>query len=200
MGPHGNRRAPLAAPVAFGVAELRPDPARPAGWTLLVDGVAQSYVDLADPAHLEFAYVRRLTAVLRLAAPVSVPLRVLHLGGGGMTLPRLVSATRAGSFQKVVERDGELTALVTRLLPLAAPVEVVVGDARAELEHDEPLGYDVTVVDVFDPPVIFRCARWPRRWPAIRRRDGCCTARSSCLSPLAQSPASMHRPEPSPVG
>jgi spermidine synthase len=140
----------MAAPVAFGVAELRPDPARPRGWTLLVDGVAQSYVDLAEPAHLEFAYVRRLAAVLRLAAPVSVPLRVLHLGGGGLTLPRLVSATRAGSFQKVVERDGELIALVTRLLPLAAPVEVVVGDARAELDHDEPHGYDVIVVDVFD--------------------------------------------------
>jgi spermidine synthase len=50
----------------------------------------------------------------------------------------------------VVERDAELTALVTRVLPLAAPVEVVVGDARAALDHDDHEGYDVIVADVFD--------------------------------------------------
>jgi hypothetical protein len=150
MAPHGNRRATVVARTTYGTATVRPDPAREQGWELIVDGVSQSYVDLGDATFLQFEYVRRLESVLRLAAPVSVPIRVLHLGGGGLTLTRLVSATRPGSFQRVVERDGELVALVARLLPLSAPVEIIVGDARAELERQEPAGYDVIVADVFD--------------------------------------------------
>src|SRR3954468_9415994 len=150
MAPHGNRRATMVTRTTFGAATLRPDPAREQGWELLLDGVPQSYVDLGDPAYLEFGYVRRLSSVLGSAAPVGVPLRVLHLGGGGLTLPRLVSATRPNSSQTVVERDGELVALVTRELPLADPVRIVVGDARAELEKSPPGRYDVIVADVFD--------------------------------------------------
>jgi hypothetical protein len=149
MAPHGNRRAPLTAAVGHGTAELRPDPGRPAGWTLLVDGVEQSYVDLGDPTHLRYSYVRRLASVLRLAAPVGVPVKVLHLGGGGLTLPRLVRATRPGSSQLVVERDAELVALVTRVLPMADPVEILIGDARDAVERLSG-SYDVIVVDVFD--------------------------------------------------
>lgn len=150
MAPHGNRRAPLVATVAFGTAELRPDPRRPRAWTLLVDGVAQSYVDLADPTRLRYDYVRRLATVLRVAAPPRVPLTVLHLGGGGLTLPRLLDHLRPGSRQRVVERDPDLIALVRGVLPPPAAVRIVTGDARAELERAEHGGYDVIVADVFD--------------------------------------------------
>jgi hypothetical protein len=149
MAPHGNPRAPLVATVGFGVAELRPDPARAQAWTLLVDGVPQSYVDLADPRALAFEYVRRLATVLRSAAVAGVPLEVLHLGGGGLTLPRFVAATRPGSVQRVVERDPLLLTLVERVLPPPAGVELVVGDARTRLEQERPAAYDVIVSDVF---------------------------------------------------
>jgi hypothetical protein len=149
MAPHGNRRAPVVAAVDLGVAELRPDPARGQGWTLLVDGVPQSYVDLAHPGHLAFEYMRRLGAVVDASAPAGVPRRVLHLGGGALTLPRYVTATRPGSAQTVVDRDGALLALVGRLLPVRDPVEFVVGDARAVLEREPPGGRDLIVVDVF---------------------------------------------------
>jgi len=62
------------------VAELLPDPDRPRAWTLLLDGTPQSHVDLDDPEHLEFEYVRRLGHVVDLAAAPGRPLRVLHLG------------------------------------------------------------------------------------------------------------------------
>ena len=58
------------------------DPDRASGRVLMLDGAPHSYVDLADPTHLEFEYVRRMAAVLDLAAPTGQPLRVLHLGGG----------------------------------------------------------------------------------------------------------------------
>jgi hypothetical protein len=150
MAPHRNRSATVVEPVASGVAELRPDPAHPRAWTLLVNGVPQSYVDLADPGHLEFDYLHRLATVLRLCAPARVPLPVLHLGGGGLALPRFLDHLRPGSAQRVVECDGALAALVARVLPPPAAVEVVVGDARAELERAEPGRYAVVVADVFD--------------------------------------------------
>jgi hypothetical protein len=149
MAPHGNRRATVAAAVEFGTAVLRPDPARPQAWTLLVDGVPQSYVDLADPARLGFGYQDRLATVLRLCAPARAPLAVLHLGGGAMALPRLVEHLRPGSAQRVVERDGELVTLIRRLLPPPAAVEVVIGDAREQVERAGPGRYDVIVADVF---------------------------------------------------
>jgi len=150
MATHGNPRATSFTRVASGVASLEPDRRRERGWTLLVDGVPQSYVDLADPTYLAFEYVRRLATVLRLAAPAAVPLTVLHLGGGALTLPRWVAATRPGSSQTVVERDGLLLALVSRSLPWPAAIEVVVGDAGAFVTAGQEPGYDVIVVDVFE--------------------------------------------------
>jgi hypothetical protein len=153
MATHGNRRTPVTAQVASGVAELIPDPFRPRGWTLMVNGVQQSFVDLADPTYLAFSYVRQIGRALRAwsidRAP-RVPERVLHLGGGGMTVPRLMARWWPEIAQRVVEHDPDLVALVLRELPPAQPVEILVGDARAALETEEPRGYDLKVADVFN--------------------------------------------------
>ena len=149
MAPHGYRRATVVALVGSGPAELRPDPAYEQAWTLFVDEVPQSYVDLADPGHVKYDYLTRLATALRLWSPPPVPLKVLHLGGGAMTMPRLIAATRPGSAQTVVDHDGELVGLVSRVLPAPAGVEVVVADARAFLEEQADPGYDVVVADVF---------------------------------------------------
>ncbi|WP_203230761.1 spermidine synthase, partial [Agromyces humi] len=90
--------------------EFEADVFSPTGLTLLVDGTAQSHVDPADPTRLFFEYVRRLGHVLDAVAPEGEPIRVLHLGGGAMTLPRYVAATRPGSHQLVVELDPEVAA------------------------------------------------------------------------------------------
>jgi spermidine synthase len=137
--------------VATGVAELIPDADRPASFTLMLDGAPQSHVDLDDPTHLEFEYIRRMAAAVDLLAPSGRPLRVLHLGGGGLTLPRYLAVTRPGSPQRVVEIDGPLVELVRRELPLPpkAQVRVRVADARAALEGMRTAGYDVVVLDVF---------------------------------------------------
>src|SRR5258707_1379767 len=100
---------------------LAADADRPAAWTLLADGFPQSHVDLDDPRHLEFEYVRRIGHLLDLAAPDGEPLRVLHLGGGALTLARYVAAARPGSTQLAVESDGALADLVRRGVPLGPP-------------------------------------------------------------------------------
>ncbi|AEB43691.1 spermidine synthase [Micromonospora maris] len=137
--------------VDTGLAELTPDPDRPGSWTLMLDGAPQSHVDLNDPTHLEFEYVRRLAAAFDLIAPAGAPLRVLHLGGGALTLPRYVAATRPGSAQRVVEVDAALVDLVRRALPWRADarLKVRVDDARAALTGTRDDSYDVVVADVF---------------------------------------------------
>ncbi|MER7893374.1 fused MFS/spermidine synthase [Micromonospora sp. NPDC094482] len=149
----GRKRAAdrVVEQVETGRAELVPDRDRPGSWTLLLDGAPQSHVDLTDPTHLEFEYVRRLAAAVDLIAPAGAPLRVLHLGGGALTLPRYVSATRPGSTQRVAEVDGALVELVRRVLPWPADprLRVRVADARAVLTGSRDASYDVVVADVF---------------------------------------------------
>jgi spermidine synthase len=164
----------VQADVASGVAELVADADRPRAWTLRVDGIPQSHVDLDDPGYLEFEYMRRLGHLADLAAPAGEPLRVLHLGGGGLTLARYVAATRPGSPQLAVDVDAALVDLVRRLLPLdqpgrrtaagraaaarggagragagAARIRVRVGDARAVLQEVRAASFDLVVADLF---------------------------------------------------
>ena len=144
------RAEPLAGryAVAGGRAELLRDADRPAGWELSVDGVPQSYVDLTDPTHLEFAYVRLLGDLVDLAGDPGAPLAVLHLGGGAGTLARYVAATRPGSRQLVVEHDAALVDLVRGQLG-SQGFRFRVGDARAELARLQGAASDVVVGDVF---------------------------------------------------
>jgi spermidine synthase len=142
--------------VGSGLAELVPDLSRPGSWLLFLDGVPQSQVDTGDPDYLEFEYVRRIGHVVDLAFPAAEPLRVLHLGGGAMTLPRYVAHTRPGSRQLVAETDAALTGLVRRHLPLriergehAGRIRVRAEDARRVLESVRPGSYDLVISDVF---------------------------------------------------
>ena len=143
---------------AGGRVELLRDLDRPRAWMLLAGGVPQSHVDLDDPQHLELEYMRRLGHLIDLAGPAGLPLRVLHLGGGGLTLARYVAATRPGSRQLAVESDPEVAALVQQRLPLDQPgrppagtgrIDVRVADARAVLADIRAGSFDVLVMDVF---------------------------------------------------
>jgi spermidine synthase len=144
----------------LGAVELVADPDRPRAWTLVVDGAPQSHVDLDDPRHLEFEYMRRLGHLVDLAAPPGEPLHVLHLGGGGLTLARYVAATRPDSDQLAVEVDAALLELVRRRLPLgqrgrrsgggrSGRVRVRVADARTVLEQVPAGSFDVVIADLF---------------------------------------------------
>jgi len=142
---------PGRTPVAGGTAELLADADRDGSWMLLVNDTPQSHVDLQDPTHLEFEYVRRMGHVLDLAAAPGSPIDIAHLGGGALTLPRYVAVTRPGSRQRVVEIDAPLTDLVRAHLPLprGARIRVRADDARVGLAALPTAGTDVVVCDVF---------------------------------------------------
>jgi len=137
--------------VDHGTAKLMPDVDRRRAWLLTVDGAPQSYVDLDEPDHLEFEYARRLGHVLDCVAEPGKPLDAVHLGGGALTLPRYLAATRPGSRQAVVEADRGLLALVAEHLPVPEGEGIAVhgSDARAWLESAAADSADVLVADVF---------------------------------------------------
>jgi spermidine synthase len=145
------RRQATQVEVDSGVAELVADPDRPRAFTLRLDGVPQSHVDLDDPRYLDFEYVRRMAHVVDLLAPPGAPLRVLHLGGGALTLARYIAATRPRSGQQVVEIDAGLIELVRRELPLerGRRIRIRNGDAREILEKAPASAFDLVIADAF---------------------------------------------------
>lgn len=136
--------------VPTGTVEVRPDPDRSSGATLLVNGVPSSYVDLDDPGLLAFEYMQQMALVVDLVRPGS-PLDVVHLGAGGCALARALDATRPGSRQLAVELDARLPELARTWfgLPRAPALRIRAGDAREQLERLGDASADVVVRDVF---------------------------------------------------
>ncbi|GAA2135278.1 fused MFS/spermidine synthase [Streptomyces synnematoformans] len=142
---------PVIAAVDGGTARLLPDVDRPRAYLLTVEGAPQSYVDLDDPTHLEFEYARRLAHVVDVGFPPGRPLDAVHLGGGALTLPRYVAATRPGSRQEVAESDRGVIALVAEHLPLPPDCGVALraGDGGAALARRPPASCDLVIADVY---------------------------------------------------
>ncbi|KRC63052.1 hypothetical protein ASE14_04515 [Agromyces sp. Root81] len=143
---------PLILETATFRAELQPDRGTNGGYSLVIDDVTQSHVNPDDPRDLQLPYVRRIAAVLA-TVPGEAP-AVLHLGAGALTIPRYVHAMHPMSRQRVVELHADLLAFVTRHLPLPAdaPIELAIGDARAEAQRLAGEGddqWDIVLVDVF---------------------------------------------------
>lgn len=124
---------------------------RAGSWLVRVGGRDQSLVDLVEPTRLAFDYVRRTGDVVDALAAPGEPLRVVHVGGAGLTLPRYVAATRPRSWQVVLEPDEELTARVREELPLPrrSGVRVRPVAGRPGLEALRGAGADLVVVDAY---------------------------------------------------
>jgi spermidine synthase len=106
-----------------------------------------SYVDLADPSHLEFDYLRWIRVVLWAARAR----RVVHVGGGACALPRALVAADPGSRQEVCEIDGDVLALAREHLGLrrAPGLRVRQADGRAFLAREPDGAWDAVVIDAF---------------------------------------------------
>ena len=131
--------------------ELLKDLDRSGGWTLMVGGAEQSYVDIDDPAHLEFEYMQHLALVVDATYDEGAPLDVVHLGGGALTMPRWFAATRPGSKHLVFEASQEI---LDAARPLGTPPNCVVrhGDAVEGIAELAAASVDVVIWDLYDGP------------------------------------------------
>jgi hypothetical protein len=138
-------------PTDPGPAQLVPDPDVPGAFLVRVGGIDQSWVDPDEPGRLEFDYMVRIGQHIDAHAPARQRLRVIHVGGAGMSLARYVAATRPTSAQIVLEPDAELTAQVRDAVPLAphSGIKVRPVDGRTGVAGLPDDYADIVILDAF---------------------------------------------------
>jgi hypothetical protein len=142
---------PCQVETTYHCARVVADPYRDGGRTLVLDTLRHSYVDLDDPTHLEFGYVRAVASVTDTLGRPGEALSALHIGGGGLTLPRYLAEVRPGTTSRVLEVDAGVLAVDREELGLetSAQLQVDVGDARTGLTQEPPGTRDLVVGDAF---------------------------------------------------
>jgi spermidine synthase len=141
---------PCARESAYFCMSVVVDPGHPDGRTLVLDRVRHAYVDLGDPAHLEFRYERWFADAAAGAAAADGSLDVLHIGGGGFTFPRYLLSRDPASEHTVLELDPEVLDVARAELALDPRLlDIRLGDARTALAALEDDAFDLSVGDAF---------------------------------------------------
>ena len=124
---------------------------RPGTFVLRMSGMSQSHVDLDDPTRIEFEYVRRLADVVDAWGTPGQPVRVVHIGGAAMTLPRYVATVRPRSPQVVLEPAVAVTERVRVELPLPrqSGIKVRPVDGRSGVAALRDAHAEIVVLDAF---------------------------------------------------
>ncbi len=77
--------------------------------TMVLDKLAHSYVNLADPLDLQYEYEAMYAEVMRQCHPDKEPLTAMMIGGGGYVFPRYLEIAYPGSYIEVSEIDPVVT-------------------------------------------------------------------------------------------
>lgn len=142
--------------VDTGTASIVPGSSSGGSYIVIVNGVMSSSVYLDDPTRLDFEYMQWIGTVIDELAPTGEPLRVVHLGGAGCTVPQYVAATRPGSRQHVFEVDAKLVTLARQAFGLrgVSGLRITTSDARDGLMSMTDDSADVIVRDAFVGEVV----------------------------------------------
>ena len=141
------------------MSEIVPDHIHAGAFVVRTGATEQSWIDLTDPTRIEFEYVQRIVEALSatvLARPAGERIRVVHVGGGGLSLPRYVAAVRPRTAQIVIEPDSALIAAVREHLPLPrnSGIKIREQDGRTGVTA-LPDGYaDAVILDAFKGAVV----------------------------------------------
>jgi spermidine synthase len=125
------------------------DTERPTGRLLRQGEMDASYIDLADPRHLEFDYLRRMRDIVEALRAR----RIVHIGGAGCALARSLAATDRTRTrrQEVIEVDADVVALAREHLGLRKlpGLKVRIADGRAHLASRPDASADALLIDAF---------------------------------------------------
>jgi predicted membrane-bound spermidine synthase len=118
---------------------------------LHLDHLVHSYSDPDDPGYLEYEYLRIFSDIIDWTARRKPVFRVLFVGGGGYTLPRLIEQQYPNAEIHVVEIDPAVTRVAYRFFGVAhdTAIRTINADARWYAMHaTEP--YDAIFIDAFN--------------------------------------------------
>lgn len=140
---------------AYFCARVTTDATRPSGRILWLDTMRHSYVDLEDPTFLGFRYARLMSDALEIGLGAG-PVDTLFVGGGGLTLPRFLAATRPGSTSLVLELDPSIIDIARKELGFVddGSTTIVTGDARLGIAAAPERSFDLVVGDAFGGPSV----------------------------------------------
>ncbi len=119
---------------------------------LYLDNAYNALVLPDEPANLQFSYLKSFADIAGYVNADGLPLRTLHLGGGGYTFPRYLKAVYPGSANDVVEIDPVVTEVAYGELGLPRDTDIKTWnlDARQFLiQHSGGSKYNLVIGDVF---------------------------------------------------
>jgi spermidine synthase len=118
---------------------------------LVLDHLIHSYVDLANPLHVEYEYERIYGEVLKWIYGPESAFKSLSIGGGGYTFPRYMELTYPNAHIEVVEIDPEVTNVVYSHLglPKTTRIRSFNTDGRWFVMNCKEK-YDVIMTDAFN--------------------------------------------------
>lgn len=178
-----NEADPFRVETADGDVTLVPSTTRTNGWSLTMNGVFQSFVDLDDPEHMQLAFLRGLAGLLDWhltgggGAGAGARGPVLHVGGGSLAVPRRVAVRHPHVRQIVAEPNETLLAVLRERLPWEPtwPIEVLAATGEQVIEGVAGGSLGAVVLDAYVGPHLVDGVQTPHFLGHVRRvlcRDG----------------------------
>jgi MFS family permease len=117
---------------------------------LILDSATHAVVRVDKPQALT-VYNTVFGAVVNSLRERGEPIRALHIGGGGFTLPRYIAATRPGSANTVMEIDPAVVDTARKDFGLRSDpsLRIEEGDARLLIGDERSESYDAVIGDAF---------------------------------------------------
>ncbi|GAB2507096.1 spermidine synthase [Corynebacterium atrinae] len=155
--------------ISTGTAELVPDDFYPDAWTLMVNGVPSSHIQIGRPDQLDFEYMRWMAAIIEDVVSDPSSVRVTHLGGAACSMARYLAHVWPSSRHTVVELDAKLAAYVREWfdIPRAPTVKIRVGEAGEVTRGFHPASRDIIIRDVFSGAVTPQSLSTPSFFRAV---------------------------------
>jgi spermidine synthase len=120
---------------------------------LILDHLVHSYVIPDNPIYLKYDYMKIFAEFADYLCQENPAPKVLHLGGGGYSLPRYFETIYPASSNEVVEIDPTVTEIAHTKLGLPRETSIITYNQDARLfliNRNSPDKFDIIVGDVFN--------------------------------------------------
>lgn len=132
--------------------KIRPDLAQRRAFWIVEGDVFMGYVDLDDPEHLDLQYTKAIAGVLDFLDFENV----VHVGGGGLMMPRYILSKWPNVLQTVFEPDEDMIEFIGKTLKTLEGFNVTAMSGEDGVWRLPPEFADLTIVDAFQGEMVPR--------------------------------------------